>query len=658
MITSAELQLVRNAVGGAVLPGIDAPAGNPYSLGSLHSYTALSSGSYLYVPSENAIVITKAGTVVSGINFGNLSLMISANNVTVKDCTFTDTTGGEAIYQWPQASGATVENCTFIGSLTAPGCGGCVVQSNTNIAIENNKFLNVQNDGIHIEQGTVSGNYMQYGGGGDTGDHADAIYVGTTTGPVSITNNFVDWTNNPGAASLLNNAVRITTELGNTSNVTVSGNYLIGGTWTVDAGNEGGGTFSNISVKNNYIGFGEYGPFYPGKQAAVTGSGNEIIDFTNPTYSTSAWAAYEMAGIPTPSLAVSTGNAISPASSAVPATLYGSGFKIHMYGDNGETNFVGGSGVQYMSAGRGANIFTDLTISDSTPWGYDEISNFDSAKDVIDLSHIDANLTAAGLQSFAFIGTAPFSGSGAEVRYQQDPTRDMTYVEADLSGDSSPDLYIELYGLQTLSAANFALTPAQSSADLAAGAQLGISTTRVGSGSELFYSNVKGRSYSSFEDLYTNSTNRIASDLNLSSSANELDLGGGQQTNTPMKITRASGTETVSASSINFSLAYHSTETIQAGNVGADTFAFRTGFGAETVNGFVASGAQADTIQLATASFSYLTPGMTQAQDLAAVLSHSSSSSAGTTIHDSFGDSLTLAGMTAATIAASHFTFV
>ena len=183
---------------------------------------------------------------------------------------------------------------------------------------------------------------------------------------------------------------------------------------------------------------------------------------------------------------------------------------------------------------------------------------FDSAKDVIDLSHIDANLTAAGLQSFTFIGTAPFSGSGAQVRYQQDPTRDMTYVEADLSGNSSPDLYMELYGLQTLSAANFALTPAQSSADLAAGGQLGISTTRVGSGSEFFYSNVKGRSYSSFEDLYTNSTNRIASDLNLSSSANELDLGRGQQTNTPMKITRASGTETVSASSINFSLAYHS----------------------------------------------------------------------------------------------------
>ena len=96
-----------------------------------------------------------------------MSLMISANDVTVKDCTFTDTTGVEAIYQWTQASGATVENNTFTGSLTTAGCGGCVVNSINNITIANNSFFSVQNDGIHIEQGTVSGNYMQFGGGGD-----------------------------------------------------------------------------------------------------------------------------------------------------------------------------------------------------------------------------------------------------------------------------------------------------------------------------------------------------------------------------------------------------------------------------------------------------------------------------------------------------------
>jgi peptidase M10/serralysin-like protein len=99
------------------------------------------------------------------------------------------------------------------------------------------------------------------------------------------------------------------------------------------------------------------------------------------------------------------------------------------------------------------------------------MSAFDPAKDVIDLSHIDANITEPGLQNFTFIGAAPFSG-GAEVRYQLNPTNDTTTVQAALAGDPSADFTITLAGLVSLTAANFALTPAQSSADLADGAAL------------------------------------------------------------------------------------------------------------------------------------------------------------------------------------------
>ena len=89
-----------------------------------------------------------------------------------------------------------------------------------------------------------------------------------------------------------------------------------------------------------------------------------------------------------------------------------------------------------MLGGEGANIFTFLAISDSTASAHDTITNFDPAKDVIDLSRIDANITTPGLQHFTFIGTAPFSGTGAQVRYQLNPATDQTYVEADLAGDS------------------------------------------------------------------------------------------------------------------------------------------------------------------------------------------------------------------------------
>ena len=80
---------------------------------------------------------------------------------------------------------------------------------------------------IAIQQGVVTGNYFS-GEGYLTGAHADAIYVPDTTGPVTITNNFIDETPNAGATGLSNNDIRITDELGNINDVTVTGNYLIG----------------------------------------------------------------------------------------------------------------------------------------------------------------------------------------------------------------------------------------------------------------------------------------------------------------------------------------------------------------------------------------------------------------------------------------------
>ena len=101
----------------------------------------------------------------------------------------------------------------------------------------------------------------------------------------------------------------------------------------------------------------------------------------------------------------------------------------------------------------------------------------------------------------------------------------MTFVEADLAGNSTPDVYIQISGLQTLTAANFALTAAQSSADLANGAALSVSTIRSASSpTEYSYTNVIGRPYSSFQSIYATCMTLSANDLNFSSTANELDL--------------------------------------------------------------------------------------------------------------------------------------
>jgi Peptidase M10 serralysin C terminal len=326
-------------------------------------------------------------------------------------------------------------------------------------------------------------------------------------------------------------------------------------------------------------------------------------------------------------------------------------------GSTNETNFVSGYDAHASLGGEGANIFTFLAIADSTASAHDTITNFDPAKDVIDLSRIDANITTPGLQHFTFIGAAPFSGTGAQVRYQLNPATDQTYVEADLAGDSgnyTPDFEIVLAGLVPLTAANFALTAAQSATDLANGAALTETKVQTPAGgmSEYAYNNVNGKSYSSYVSFQVGDdgfTMVGAEDLNLSSTKDELRLY-----DPGLTVTGGGGTETLQVGAgVADPLSYHATQTIDATSSGSENFVFATGFGSETIQGFAASGATPDTIQLATSSFSYLTAGMTQAQDLAAVLAKSTENATGLRIADSHGDSLTLAGLTAATITAN-----
>ena len=55
MITAAEIQMIRNADPGAVLPGIDTKTGNPYATSTLLDVTKItqnSSAPYFYTPSQ------------------------------------------------------------------------------------------------------------------------------------------------------------------------------------------------------------------------------------------------------------------------------------------------------------------------------------------------------------------------------------------------------------------------------------------------------------------------------------------------------------------------------------------------------------------------------------------------------------------------------
>ena len=587
MITAADIQAIRAAVPGAVLPGIDTMTGNPYATSSLLDVTKITQNSnapYYYSPSQNTVYVNQAGVVLSGINFGSATVIINANNVTVKDCTFTGTTYFWTVSQSANSSGAIVENCTFTGSKSATEK-NVWITSALGITIENNTFLNSPADSIALQQGVVSGNYFS-GEGYLTGAHADAIYVPDTTGPITISDNFLDETANAGATGISNTTMRITDEFGNTNNVTVTGNYMIGAGFNFElAAPNANYTISNVSFTNNYDGFAWYGQYYPGTDSMATVTGITTVDFSNPTDSTQALAAYVAAGPPTP-IVISAPPAGAGETGTVPTTLLGNGYISAQLGSagSGETNFVGGFGEQLLHGGQGSNILTYLALGD----GGDVMSAFDPAKDVIDLSHIDADVLTAGVQSFTFIGSAPFSG-GAQVRYQLNPTNDTTTVQAALAGDTTADFSIMLYGLVPLTAANFALTPTQSSTDMANGAALTYTkvTTAAGAPTEYAYSNVQGTAYTSYESFYGFTYEDLAAnDLNLSSSANKLVLYDPSQT-----VTRGGGGESLQVGTGSDPLTYHAVETIDASTSSGEQFIFRSGFGNETINGFSVSGA-------------------------------------------------------------------
>jgi Peptidase M10 serralysin C terminal len=590
---------------------------------------------------------------------GTASVNIDANNVTIKDCTFTGTTGYWGIYQTENYSGATIENCTFQGS-GAPTEINDWISATQNITIEDNSFLNTPTDAIDFEGGTVIGNYFR-GAGFAPGAHADAISIPESTCPTIISDNFIDGTYTADAPANANSDLRLTTESGNLSNVTVTGNFLLGAGETVEVINGGEGSFSNISVTNNYLGFWKYSDFYGGSQNNATIADNTVVGYANPIYSTQALAAYVKAGVlPSNVIAATTAGQALTSVASEPTTLLGNNLATTLVGSTNETNFVGGDSATHLLGGPGANIFTFLSISDAMSGGMEYIADFDPAKDVIDLSRIDANITTAGLQHFTFIGTAAFSGAGAQVRYQLDPVLDETFVEADLAGDVgtlNPDFEIVLQGLYDLTSANFAENATQSSADLANGAAITETKVKTPTGgmSEYAYTNVQGsfqgNSYSSYES-FLNAVNGFvlvgADDLNLGSSGDELRLYGPGLT-----VTRGGGADTLQAGTgVADPLTFNSTQIIDAAASGSENFIFTTGFGKETIKGFEASGTP-DTIELSASSFSYLKAGMTQAQDLAAVLAKSTENATGLRIADSHGDALTLAGLTAATITAN-----
>jgi len=127
-----------------------------------------------------------------------------------------------------------------------------------------------------------------------------------------------------------------------------------------------------------------------------------------------------------------------------------------LVGNGGNDVLFGGQGADHLYGSVGADTFVFKAANESIGSAYDTIFDFlTSEQDKIDLSTIDANISASGNQAFSFLGTAAFTGIAGELRY--DKLSSDTYIYADVNGDKLADLKIRLDDAVTLTDGYFVL---------------------------------------------------------------------------------------------------------------------------------------------------------------------------------------------------------
>jgi Ca2+-binding RTX toxin-like protein len=129
-------------------------------------------------------------------------------------------------------------------------------------------------------------------------------------------------------------------------------------------------------------------------------------------------------------------------------TLNGFQGRDHLTGGGGKDQLVGGTGADTMVGGTGNDTF----VYNSTTHGHLEelITDF-AAGDKIDLSAIDAMANVAGMQDFTFIGAAPATPRGGELRYENG------LLQGWINGTQNADLTIQLANNYALTADDFIL---------------------------------------------------------------------------------------------------------------------------------------------------------------------------------------------------------
>ena len=166
--------------------------------------------------------------------------------------------------------------------------------------------------------------------------------------------------------------------------------------------------------------------------------------------------------------------------------------------------------------------------------------------------------------------------------------------------------------------------------------------------------NVANLTLSVISALNTTGLNQIAAIAISVAQANALIYDGTNDSsavamsvtdNAGKSLTMTSGTESLTQTA-------SAVDTLQASTHVADAVSLLGNYGSVVLQYFSPSGSQADSLTLQAVDFSYLTAGMSESAEASAVLSHATGAT-NAMIADSFGNSVSLLGVSAATLAAN-----
>ena len=151
-------------------------------------------------------------------------------------------------------------------------------------------------------------------------------------------------------------------------------------------------------------------------------------------------------------------------------TLSGGGGNDALLGLSGNDTLNGGSGNDWLNGGAGADILTGGKGTDTFVFrsaaeigragaAHDRITDFETGRDRIDLSALDANGAAPG-DSFILLAKGKgFTGEAGELRWYTGTAdgKSVTIIEGDINGDKSADFRLDLDGRLALGKDDFLL---------------------------------------------------------------------------------------------------------------------------------------------------------------------------------------------------------